>query len=87
MAKAVPSYCSRDSFLDAIGVVNADVITEGERGGLKVKTTYPGVAERVEGMGKAAGCRVLRTVAENEAKPWLPIYVVTVKGFRKEVKA
>lgn len=53
--RANDCWCSRDSFLNAIGTVNAEIITAGERGGLKVKTTYPMVAERIASMGKSAG--------------------------------
>jgi hypothetical protein len=75
---------TRNEFLTAVGTVNADILTAGQRGGLVVKTTYPGVADRIHGMARSCELRTLQTVAENEAKPWLPIYVVSVKGFRQE---
>lgn len=82
MATQQRAWCSRDSFLEAVGTVNAEIKVVGERGGIKFKTTYPMIADRIVSMGTSAGCRVLRTVAANDDKPHLPIYVVTVKGFR-----
>lgn len=77
------SFTTRDNFLEGVGVINADIITAGQRGGLLIKTTYPGVADRVASMARSCGLRTLRTVAEDVARPWLPVYVVSVKGFAK----
>ena len=84
MRVKINPWCGRDAFLTAVGTVNADIKTDGQRGGILFKTTYPIIADRIESMGKSAGLRTLRTVAENDAKPHLPIYVVSVRGFRKE---
>lgn len=74
---------TRNEFLLAVGTINAEFVTAGQRGGLVVKTTYPMVADRVASIAKSCGLRILQTIAENDDKPWIPIYVVGLKGFGK----
>jgi len=75
---------SLNEFLTALGTVNADIVTAGQRGGLLLKTTYPQIAERAHALARSClGLRTLKTIAENPERPWLPIYVVSVKGFSR----
>lgn len=73
-AVAAKCWISRDEFLTAVGVVNAEI--ERVRTGVRVVTKYDGVADRIESMARGINARALRTRTDDGA------VVITVKGFR-----
>jgi hypothetical protein len=68
-------WTSRDEFLNAVGVVNAEIART--RTGVKVTTKYSGVADRIDSMARGISAQLLRTRTDDGT------IVITVKGFRK----
>jgi hypothetical protein len=71
--KIVKCWSTRDEFLVAVGVVNAEI--SQPRTGLRYETKYRLVAERIESMGRSIGAQTLHTITDEG------VHVVTVKGF------
>jgi hypothetical protein len=67
-------FVTRDEFMAAVGVVNADVRLSRTTT-VRYATRYPLVAERIAGMARRIEATVLATVTDDG------LHVVTVKGF------
>lgn len=68
-------YTTRSYFMSSVGEVNAEI--SFPYSGVKYKTKYTLVAERIESLAKTARAKVLHTITDEG------VHVVTVKGFAR----
>lgn len=71
-------WITRNQFLVAVGIVNADITLRGTTT-VTYRTKYMLVAERIASLAKSIGCTFQRTITEDGT------YVISAKGFYPEV--
>lgn len=74
MTRKSGCWTSRDEFLNAVGVVNAEIAKI--RTGVRIATKYSGVADRIDSMARGIAAKVQRTRTDDGT------IVITVKGFK-----
>jgi hypothetical protein len=76
--KARSCWTTRDEFMKAVDVVNADVKLSRHTT-VRFETQYTPVADRIASLAKSIGAQVLRTMYLTDG--WRCHHVITVKGF------